>query len=68
MKCQVIKIQNNMSIEINMNYYGWNFVIKSKSEHSSDNVIQCKKCQSDIGNLNEKDVFFSNLASYNGFE
>ena len=54
-----------MSIEIDMNYYGWNYVIKSKSEHSSNDVIQYKKCQSD---LNEKDVFFSNLASYSGFE
>ena len=39
-------------------FYGRNFVIKSKSEKSSNDVIQYKKCQSDIGNLNEKDVFF----------
>ena len=33
-------------------------MIKSESKHSSNDVIQCKKCQSDIGNLNEKDVVF----------
>ena len=29
-------------------------MIKSESKHSSNDVIQCKKCQSDIGDLNEK--------------
>ena len=34
------------------------------NSHLNNDVIQCKRCQSDIGNLNEKDVFFSNLASH----
>ena len=43
-------------IRVNMKYFEG--LIKSKSEDSSSDVIQCKKCQSDIGNLNEKDFFF----------
>ena len=42
-------------IRVNMIYF--EDLIKSKSEHSSNDVIQCKKCQSDIGDLNEKDGF-----------
>ena len=42
-------------IRVNMIYF--EDLIKRKSEHSSYDVIQCKKCQSDIGDLNEKDGF-----------
>ena len=43
-------------IRVNMIYF--EDLIKSKSEHSSNDVIQYKKCQSDVGNLNGKDFFF----------
>ena len=42
-------------IRVNMKYVEGLF--RSKSEHSSNDVIQCKKCQSDIGDLNETDDF-----------
>ena len=42
-------------IRVNIKYFEG--LIKSKSEHSFNDVIQCIKCQSDIGDLNEKDGF-----------
>ena len=42
-------------IRVNMKYFEG--LIKSKSKDSSNDVIQCKKYQSDIGDLNEKDGF-----------